>query len=141
MDTELRCNRNILYSMRILVTEYYLENLTKSILRREWAVDEQTLCACIFTCTFIHAAKYVQLPLLCRICALKLNLYSSFDIKSGTFIRRYLESVNRPRVLRPTDIARTDYADMREMETINYTAIHQRTRISEINEIINENIL
>lgn len=47
--------------------------------------------------------------------------------------------LNRSRVLRPTDIAR--YANMREMETINYTAIHQRMRISEINEIINENIL
>lgn len=33
------------------------------------------ICICIFTCTFIHAAKYVQLPRPCRICDLKLNLF------------------------------------------------------------------
>lgn len=38
-------------------------------------MDEQTSCACIFTCTFIHAAKYVQLPRACGICDLKLNLF------------------------------------------------------------------
>lgn len=57
--------------------------------------------------------------------AISNRIYSSSDIKSDAFIPRYLESVNRLRMLYSmyVDIAR--YADKREIETINYTIIHQ----------------